>query len=88
MDSKFKGEFLLQLTVPTKHHRWSKTGGHPTTGESSLDGIITEIKEELGIDVDRNCLKLFKTIKTEDDFIDLYYLKQLRLKMILLIYII
>lgn len=68
-------EFLLQLTVPSKYHRWSTTGGHPTTGQSSLDGIVTEIKEELGIDVDRNKLELFKTIKTEDDFVDLYYLK-------------
>ena len=70
-----KGEFLLQLTSPTKHHKWSTTGGHPTTGETSLDGIVTEIKEELGIAVDSNKLKLFKTIKTEDDFVDLYYLK-------------
>lgn len=69
-----KNEFLLQLTVPSKYHRWSTTGGHPTTGESSLDGIVTEIKEELGIVVDRNKLELFKTIKTEDDFVDLYYL--------------
>lgn len=70
-----KGEFLLQLTSPKKHHRWSTTGGHPISGQSSLDGIVTEIKEELGIDVVSEDLILFKTIKTEDDFIDLYYLK-------------
>jgi 8-oxo-dGTP pyrophosphatase MutT (NUDIX family) len=40
-----------------------------------LQGIITEIKEELGVDVKANMLTLFKTIKTEDDFVDLYYLK-------------
>jgi isopentenyldiphosphate isomerase len=54
---------------------WTTTGGHPKSGESSLDGIVTEIDEELGISVDRNNLVLFKTIKTEDDFVDLYYLK-------------
>lgn len=67
------GNFLLQ--VNKKYNRWTTTGGHPKTGETSLDGVITEIKEELGIDANRNDLKLFKTIKTEDDFVDLYYLK-------------
>ena len=46
------------------------------SGETSKQGIITEIKEELGIDADINGIQLFKTIKTEDDFVDLYYLKQ------------
>ena len=68
-----KNEFLLQINK--KYNKWSATGGHPTTGETSLDGIITEIKEELGIDVDKGKLKLFKTIKTVDDFVDLYYMK-------------
>lgn len=67
------GYFLLQINK--KYNRWTTTGGHPITGESSLDGIINEIKEELGIDVDKKKLELYKTIKTEDDFVDLYYLK-------------
>lgn len=46
------------------------------TGETSKQGIITEIKEELGINVIENNLILFKTIKTEDDFVDIYYLKE------------
>lgn len=69
-----KNEFLLQINK--KYNMWTTTGGHPKTGETSLDGIVTEIKEELGVDVDRDKLKLFKTIKTEDDFVDLYYLKE------------
>ena len=70
-----KGEFLIQRTVPEKHHMWATTGGHPKSGESSLEGIVSEIKEELDLNVNPNELKLFKTIKTEDDFVDLYYLK-------------
>ncbi len=69
-----KGEFLLQINK--KYNMWSTTGGHPKSLEKSIDGMITEIKEELGIDVNKNKLILFKTIKTEDDFIDLYYLKE------------
>lgn len=66
-------KFLIQKTSPTKGHKWATTGGHPKAGESSLQGIVTEIKEELGITVNSNNLKLIKTIKTEDDFIDIYY---------------
>lgn len=69
-----KNEFLLQINK--KYNMWTTTGGHPKTGETSLDGIVTEIKEELGVDVEKNNLTLFKTIKTEDDFVDLYYIKQ------------
>lgn len=70
------GEFLIQKRVQRKDGKWATTGGHPVSGETSKQGIITEIKEELGIDTDINKIQLFKTIKTEDDFVDLYYLKQ------------
>ena len=46
------------------------------TGETSKQSIITEIKEELGIDVVEENIKIFKTIKTEDDFVYIYYLKE------------
>jgi ADP-ribose pyrophosphatase YjhB (NUDIX family) len=71
-----KNEFLLQLTSLQKGHKWSTTGGHPETGETSLQGIAREIQEELGIKIYEDSLRLFKTIKTEDDFVDLYYLQQ------------
>ena len=71
-----KGEFLIQKTVPEKHHMWATTGGHPKSGESSLDGIVQEVKEELGLIINPRKFTLFKTIKTEDDFIDLYYAQQ------------
>ena len=69
-----KNEFLLQINK--KYNMWSTTGGHPKSGESSLDGIITEIKEELGIIINKENITLIKTYKTEDDFVDLYYLKE------------
>ncbi len=71
-----KGEFLLQKRALKKDGRWATTGGHPVSGESSLEGIVTEIKEELGQTVNQNELTLFKTIMTEDDFVDLYYMKK------------
>ena len=70
------GEFLIQKRVKSKDGKWATTGGHPVSGETSLEGICTEIKEELGISVEKEKIKLFKTIKTEDDFVDLYFLKK------------
>lgn len=71
-----KNEFLIQKRVKKKDGKWATTGGHPVSGETSKQGIITEIKEELGINVVEENVKLFKTIKTEDDFVDIYYLKE------------
>ena len=71
-----QGKFLLQKRVMKKDGKWATTGGHPKSGESSLQGIVTELEEELGINVKENELTLFKTIQTEDDFVDLYYLRK------------
>ncbi len=45
-----KGEFLMQKRVESKGGDWGVTGGHPKAGETPIDGIITEVKEELGLD--------------------------------------
>ena len=44
------GEFLMQKSVETKGEDWGVTGGHPKSGETPIEGIITEVKEELGLD--------------------------------------
>ena len=45
-----KGEFLMQKRVEAKGGDWGVTGGHPKAGETPIEGIITEVKEELGLD--------------------------------------
>lgn len=45
-----KGEFLMQKRVKEKGDDWGVTGGHPKAGETPLEGIVTEVKEELGLD--------------------------------------
>lgn len=70
------GELLLQKRSKEKGSKYGTTGGHPKTGETSLSGMQTEIEEELGIKIDASKLKLFKTVKTEDDFVDVYYCKE------------
>ena len=46
-----KGEFLMQKRVESKGGDWGVTGGHPKSGETCTQGIITEVKEELGVDI-------------------------------------
>ena len=48
-----KGEFLMQKRVESKGGDWGVTGGHPKSGETPSEGIITEVKEELGLDFSR-----------------------------------
>lgn len=71
-----KGEFLIQRTSLAKEDIFASTGGHPIAGEDSLTGLKREVKEEIDIDLnDYEDPILFKTIKDDDCFLDLYYLK-------------
>lgn len=67
-------EFLIQKRVSNKGGKWATTGGHPKSGESSLEGIIAEVGEELGIKI--NFPILFKRAEGKNTFCDLYYLKK------------
>lgn len=69
-----KGEFLMQKRVPRKGGDWGVTGGHPKAGETPIEGMITEIKEELGIDVPANKLVIFDEGCDGVDCFKMYYL--------------
>lgn len=45
-----EGKFLMQKRSLNKGGDWGVTGGHPKAGETPIQGIITEVKEELGLD--------------------------------------
>lgn len=59
-----EGKFLIQKRSELKGGLWAFTSGHAKTGENSLDGIITEVKEELGIEL---CDDDFVYLKTNYD---------------------
>ncbi len=40
----------MQKRVEKKVGDWGVTGGHPKSGETPIEGIISEVKEELGLD--------------------------------------
>jgi len=72
-------EFLLQKRSLNKKvfpGYWSITGGGVDIGETTLDTVYRECKEELGITVDSNNLELVLSIKNDYNFTDIYLLKQ------------
>lgn len=47
-----EGKFLIQKTSKEKGDVFSTTGGHVDSGETPLDTIIRETKEEIGVSID------------------------------------
>lgn len=72
-----EGKFLIQKRSERKNGKFATTGGHPKSGENSIQGIITEVKEEIGIDIKQEDLQLYFSGKSDEEkvFWDDYYLK-------------
>lgn len=73
----YEGKFLIQKRSEIKNGLYATTGGHPKSGESSLQGIITEVKEEIGIDLKPEDVKLYYGGRSDEEqvFWDDYYVK-------------
>lgn len=71
-----KGKFLMQKRSVQKDGLWGTTGGHSKTGEDSLIGMHTEIEEELGLDINKNELKLVTTMQDNKIICDIYYINK------------
>ena len=69
------GRFLIQKRTPKKDGKWASTGGHPKSGETSYEGVLTEVKEEIGLDISNENVKLILTVHDHKRFCDLYYVK-------------
>ena len=72
-----EGKFLIQKRSARKNGLYATTGGHPKSGEDSIQGIITEVKEEIGIDIKAEDLQLYYGGRSEEShvFYDDYYIK-------------
>lgn len=69
-------EFLIQKRVESKNGKFGLTSGHPKCGETSKDGMLTELHEELGLSIPPKKLILFHSeLHDEETFRDLYFLK-------------
>lgn len=49
-------KYLIQKTSKTKGSLYSLTGGHVTYGETPLEAMIREVKEELGININKDSI--------------------------------
>jgi 8-oxo-dGTP pyrophosphatase MutT (NUDIX family) len=67
------GDFLMQKRVESKGGDWGVTGGHPKHGETPEQGIITEVKEELGIDISNQKIIEFERGCDGKDCYIMYY---------------
>lgn len=72
-----EGKFLVQKRSERKNGKYATTGGHPKSGENSIEGILTEVKEEIGLDLNPNNLKLYFSGRSDKEqvFWDDYYIK-------------
>ena len=73
-----ENKILIQKRSPLKRlepNVWAMTGGSVILGETSLNTIVREAKEELGIDINAESLKLITKFKTGNVWIDTYVLK-------------
>lgn len=74
-----KGELLLQQRLGTANkfpNMWSNTGGAVQTGESSIEGAIRELKEELGVSIAKEELEFIASYKRPRDYADVWLLNK------------
>lgn len=73
-----ENKILIQKRAESKRlepNVWAMTGGSVILGETSLETIVREAKEELCIDIDPLKLNLVTKFKTGNVWIDTYILK-------------
>ena len=73
-----KGEFLIQKRSKQKGGKYAATGGHVKVGETSVEGMMAEIQEEIGLTVKPEELELIFSGREDEQqvFFDLYYMKK------------
>lgn len=69
------GKFLIQKRSLIKGGKWSFTAGHPKTNETSYQGLLTEVKEELGLDIEDEKILVYQTEIDDYKIADCYYAK-------------
>lgn len=74
-----KGEVLIQQRSSNKKmfpNMWSNTGGAALAGETSLETVLRELKEELNIEPNIDNLELIASYKRIKDYVDVWVLKE------------
>lgn len=74
-----QGEFLIQQRAATLHHLplyWSMTGGSIVSGETNLEAIIRETREELGLELAPEECYFFLRSPSSRVWIDTFFAKK------------
>lgn len=73
-----ENKILIQKRAPLKRcpNVWAMTGGSVIKGETSLQTIERETKEELGVQLDLEKVKFIKRYKTGEVWLDVYVARQ------------
>lgn len=72
-----EGKYLMQKTSKQKGSVYATTGGHVTAGQTLIESMIRELKEEIGIDVTEKELKYVdKYIKDNQVVFNIYFLEK------------
>ena len=71
-----KNEFLIQKTSKEKGGEYSSTGGHVDSGETPLEAILREVKEELGITLKKEEIKEYGYLLFDMPLRYLFYCKK------------
>lgn len=72
-------EILIQQRLKTAKkcpNMWGTTAGGVKINESSLEGAIRELKEEMGIDSAKEELEFIGSYKRVNDFVEVYLIKK------------
>lgn len=71
------GHYLIQKHSKAKNGLYATTGGHVKSGETSLQAICAEVKEEFGLDVDPSKFQLYYSGRSDEEqvFYDDYFLE-------------
>ena len=69
---KCKDKYLLQKTSEEKGGDYAVTGGHVPAGSDSLNHIIVEAKEELGLNLTTDKIKLLGSLILKRGIFDVY----------------
>ena len=72
-----EGKFLIQKRSKLKDGKYATTGGHVKSGETSVEGILSEVREELGLELNPDDLVLYYGNHSAEQqvFWDDYYIK-------------
>lgn len=74
-----KNEILIQQRSANRKkfpNMWTNTGGACVAGETSIETVFRELKEELNITPNIDNLELIASYKREKDYVDVWLLRQ------------